>query len=115
MRPQEKKAKQTVSSNQSNEKQVKQVSFKPEQASAQQPGYSEIVNRVLRSSIPERKEQKLSTKVVDCHDSLEGQVFSNRNIIDGMSERNCGLRHARELIGKFRSGWACLLNSRVVS
>ena len=108
MKPQEKKAKQTVSSNQSNEKQVKKVSFKPEQASAQQLGYSEIVNRVLRSSIPERKEQKLSTKVVDCRDSLEeGQVFSNRSIIDGMNDRNCGLRHARELIGKFSSRVVC--------
>jgi hypothetical protein len=61
---------------------------------------------VLRFSIPERKEQKLSTKVVDCRESLEeGQVFSNRSIIEGMSDRNCGLRHAEELIGKFRPGF----------
>jgi hypothetical protein len=49
----------------------------------------------------ERKEPELSAKAVDCRVLLEGQVLSNRDQINKMTDRNCGLRHAQELLGKY--------------
>ena len=53
---------------------------------------------MLKSAAPEPKEQQLSAEAVDCRDSIEGQVFRHR---EQMTERNRGLKHAEELLGKF--------------
>ena len=81
---------------------TKKVSFQVTQDREDEVDCSAIVNRVLKSVAQEPKEQQLSAKAVDCHDSIEGQALRLREQIN---DRNKGLRHAQELFGKF--GPAC--------